>query len=308
MGRRADDVARLRLPADRLAVLADPTDDLLVVRRAARERGQAGRAVGVDERRAERRVAVAERTARRRGVELAVGEQLVELVPAPDLPGVDRLQRAGGPDEQRLVVVAAEHVERVGRRDGDLRLLLGGGEDRLDGEAELLRGLLGDVRSRELDTEREHAQRPGELAARRRLGRGGTGQRTGSSCGGDADGPPLEELSARQARRLPPLLEVPSAEIRTGLELLRVLEGIVLNLSAHLLSFPPRDGEGSTSTGCRSRGVVSRRPMYTTCDHTASTPSARRPEGRASGQHGGCGMPIASPRAPVSRPASRKST
>jgi hypothetical protein len=95
--------------------------------------------------------------ARRRRVELAVREQLVELVPAPDLPGVDRLQRAGGPDEQRLIVVAPEHVERVRRRDGDLRLLLGGSENRLDREAELLRGLLRDVRRRELHPESEHA-------------------------------------------------------------------------------------------------------------------------------------------------------
>ena len=57
--------------------------------------------------------------------------------------------------------------------------------------------------------------------------------------GGDADGSALEKLSARQARRLPPLLEIAAAEVLTGRKLLRVLEGIVLNLVAHLLSFPP---------------------------------------------------------------------
>ena len=92
VGRRADDVARLRLAADRLAVLADPADDLLVVLRPAREGGQPGRAVRVDEGRAERGVPVTERAAGRRRVQLAVREQLVERVPAADLPRVDRLQ------------------------------------------------------------------------------------------------------------------------------------------------------------------------------------------------------------------------
>ena len=85
VGRRADDVAGLWLAADRLAVLADPANDLLVARRPTVERGQARRAVRVDVRRPERRVAVTVRAAGRRRVELAVREQLVEGVPARDL-------------------------------------------------------------------------------------------------------------------------------------------------------------------------------------------------------------------------------
>ena len=265
MGRGADDEARLRLAPDRLAVLADPADDLLVVLRAARERRQARRPVGVDEGRPERRVAVTERAVRRRGVELAVGEQLVELVPALDLAGVDRLQRAGGPHEQRLVVVAPEHVERVRRRDRDLWLLLRRSEDRLDGEAEILGGLLGDVGSRELDPEREHAQRPRELPVRRCLGRGRARQGAGAGDRGGADGTALEQLAPRQARRLPPLLEVTAPEVFARRKLLGVLEGVVLNLVAHLLSFPPATRRES-GTGCRVCRVTRQLGghMYTT--------------------------------------------
>src|SRR6185437_2362315 len=107
------------------------------------------------------RVPLTEGARLRGGVELPVGEELVEGAPALDPAGVHRLETARRPDEQRLVVVAAEHVEAVRRGDRDLRLLLGGSQDRLDREAELLRRLLRDLRDRELHAQAQDAERAG---------------------------------------------------------------------------------------------------------------------------------------------------
>ena len=116
---------------------------------------------------------------------------------------------AGGPDLQRLVVVAAEDVERVRRRDRDLRLLLRRCEDRLHREAEILGRLLCDVRDRELDAEAEHPQRAGELAARVDVAGAAAAARRASehpaADGCRAGATPGEELArASCARARPP--------------------------------------------------------------------------------------------------------
>ena len=224
---------------------------------------------------------------------------------------VDRLQRAGGPDQERLVVVAAEHVERVRRRDRDLRLLLGRSEDRLDGEAEVLRACLAMSGSRELDAEREHAQRARELAARRRLGRGRPGERAGARRPRRRRRPALEQLAAGQARRSPSApSRVAAAEVFAGLQApSRTRRGRtrILVLISLLLS-PRRPLEGAVVTGmprnvARQPGSA-RRQLGEVDDlrgracHTARALRSQMTIGAADigGSAGGCGMPIGVPR------------
>ena len=199
-----------------------------------------------------------------RRVELAVREQLVLRGPAREPPRIERLKPAGRPHLQRLVVVAAEDVERVGRRDRDLRLLLRRREDRLHREAEILGRLLRDVRDGELDAEGEHPQRAGELAGGVDLA-GGSRCRCRRACQRAqpadhrrAGAAACQELTTGQpsAFVLPPVgrREVASTQIRPGLDLLRMLVGVVLPLPTHTCApFPSRLTRVSTLGGCRTR-------------------------------------------------------
>ena len=122
----------------------------------------------LQEERPERGVAVAVGLAARAGVDLAVREQLVQLRPGRDLPGVDRRQVMRRPHLDVLVVVAAEDVERLRRRDRllDHRDRVGHGQGELEAEVGLR--LLLNLGRRPLDAERDHIQRSGERALLRR--------------------------------------------------------------------------------------------------------------------------------------------
>jgi len=241
----ADHELRLGLAAVRLVRrLVPPLHELLVVRRAfpgERQPGAlaeaAGRALRVDVVHAERGIALPEGTRLVAGDDPALAEERVVVLPRSQLRAVDGLQVAGRPDREHLVVVEAADVEAVRRRD---RLLhLGARAQELDVELDpevLLRLRLST--GRPLDTEADHVQRAGVLAARP-CASGLRSRRAGECAAGRqcrrAEASLDEQVTPRHApsprlRTLGPddvrIRVVPAPEFVAVPQLIRVLLGI----------------------------------------------------------------------------------